>query len=317
MRKRPRTFLFPPDPGHWLSLLRVGLGCQVILYTWSLRRDWSFLFQSDRQGSVVRTLTEAIVSSQTELTPRLGWILAIGERLGGSERAILSVIWFSLIVAGCLLLLGLLCRPAAITAWFFYLCSVKSGGLFAYGVDNFTTIGLFYLMIAPLPDKWSLDWKLKRKRSVDPERLGFYRRVLQLHLCIIYFFAGISKSLGPDWWNGNSIWRSLTRPPFDLIPADQLIRFGYLLPAMGILVCLLETGYPVFIWLKQTRRFWLAGILLMHLLIGLTMGLYLFALIMIVLNLAAFGSDLFSDHLAVSGRRWLVNRHIIETRETR
>jgi len=316
MRKRLSTFLFPPDPGQWLSLLRVGLGCQVILYTWSLRHDWSFLFQSDQQGSVVRTLTEAIVSSQTALTPRLGWILAIGEQLGGTESAILSVIWFSLIVGGCLLLLGFLCRPTAIIAWFFYLCSVKSGGLFAYGVDNFTTIGLFYLMIAPLPDKWSLDWKLGRKRSVDPERLGFCRRVLQLHLCIIYFFAGISKSLGPDWWDGNSIWRSLTRPPFDLIPAEQLIRFGYLLPAIGILVCVLETGYPVFIWLKQTRRFWLGGILFMHLLIGLTMGLYLFALIMMVLNLAAFGSDLFADHLAVSGRRWLVYRHI-ETRETR
>jgi hypothetical protein len=94
-------------------------------------------------------------------------------------------------------------------------------------------------------------------------------------------------------------------------------RFGFLFPAMGILVCLLETGYPVFIWLKQTRRFWLAGILLMHLLIGLTMGLYLFALIMIVLNLAAFGSDLFPDRFAVSGRRWLIYGHIIETRETR
>src|SRR5262245_56162485 len=106
MRKRPWTFLFPPDSGQWLSLLRVGLGCQVILYTWSLRHDWRFLFQSDRQGSVVRTLTEAIVSSQTELTPRLGWILAIGERLGGTESVILWVIWFSIIVAGCLLLLG-------------------------------------------------------------------------------------------------------------------------------------------------------------------------------------------------------------------
>ena len=163
-------------------------------------------------------LPKRFVSSQTEWTPRLGWILAVGERLGGTERAVLSVIWFSLIVAGCLLLLGLLCRPAAIIAWFFYLCSVKSGGLFAYGVDNFTTIGLFYLMIAPLPDKWSLDWKLGRKRAVDPERLGFHRRILQLHLCLIYFFAGSSKSLGLDWWNGNSVWRALTRPPFDLYP---------------------------------------------------------------------------------------------------
>ena len=317
MRERLRAFLFPADPGHWLGLLRVGLGFQVILYSWSLRRDWSFIFQSDQKGPVIRTLTEAIVSSQTEWTPRLGWIVEIAERLGGTERAVLSVIWFSLIMAGCLLLLGLFCRPAAIITWFFYICSAKSGGLFAYGVDNFATIGLFYLMIAPFPDKWSLDWKLGRKRAVDPERLGLHRRILQLHLCLIYFFAGSSKSLGLDWWNGNSVWRALTRPPFDLVPAEVLIRFGYLLPVVGILVCLLETGYPVFIWLKQTRPFWLAGILLMHLSIGLSMGLYLFALIMIVLNVAAFGSDLFSAHTALSGRRWLDPWHIVGTRETR
>jgi hypothetical protein len=109
----------------------------------------------------------------------------------------------------------------------------------------------------------------------------------------------------------------LTRPPFNLVSAEVLIRFGYLLPVMGILVCLPEIGYPVFVWLKQTRPFWLASILLMNLSIGLTMGLCLFALIMIVLNVAAFGSDLFCGHSTLSGRPWLAPWHIIATRETR
>jgi hypothetical protein len=39
----------------------------------------------------------------------------------------------------------------------------------------------------------------------------------------------------------------------------------------------------------KTRFFWLVCILAMHAAIGLTMGMYLFALVMIVLNLAAFG----------------------------
>jgi hypothetical protein len=43
--------------------------------------------------------------------------------------------------------------------------------------------------------------------------------------------------------------------------------------------------------MKKTRLVWLVGILGMHIAIGLTMGMYLFALIMIVLNLAAFGID--------------------------
>jgi hypothetical protein len=89
-----------------------------------------------------------------------------------------------------------------------------------------------------------------------------------------------------------SIWKALTRPPFDVIPPDVLIRFEPLFPLAGIAVCLIETCYAIFIWPEKVRPFWLCAILLMHLSIGLTMGLYLFALIMIVLNLAAFGPGL-------------------------
>ena len=55
----------------------------------------------------------------------------------------------------------------------------------------------------------------------------------------------------------------------------------------GISVCLLEVSYPIFIWMKKTRRIWLVCILAMHAAIGLMMGLYLFALVMIVMNVAA------------------------------
>jgi hypothetical protein len=43
--------------------------------------------------------------------------------------------------------------------------------------------------------------------------------------------------------------------------------------------------------MKKTRPIWLVCILAMHAAIGLMMGLYLFALVMIVLNLAAFGTS--------------------------
>jgi hypothetical protein len=64
------------------------------------------------------------------------------------------------------------------------------------------------------------------------------------------------------------------------------------LPVLGILICLIEIGYPVFIWMKKTRLLWLVCILAMHAAIGLMMGMYLFALVMIVLNLAAFGAGI-------------------------
>ncbi len=265
-----------------------------MLYALSLRSDWNDLFGTLEHGLVSRALTEAVVSSESMLVPRLGWLITIGKLLGLAETSTLFIVWLCLLATGLCLIIGLFSRFAAIAGWFLYLCSAESGTLFSYGVDNFTIIGLFYLMIAPLPNRWALSFKLVPQSTASSERLGFHRRILQVHLCIIYFFAGLSKSMGTDWWNGNSAWRALTRPPFDLVPPEVLIRFAYLLPAIGIMVCLLETGYPVFIWMRRTRALWLAGILFMHLSIGLTMGLYLFALIMIVLNLAAFGPEVLS-----------------------
>jgi hypothetical protein len=143
--------------------------------------------------------------------------------------------------------------------------------------------------LSPLPDRYSLDRWLVKTKLRDPRLLGFWRRVLQIHLCFVYFFGGLAKFLGSGWWDGSNLWRSLIRPPFNLISPDILVRFKYALPVLGISICLIEVGYPVFIWMKKTRFFWLVCILAMHAAIGLTMGMYLFALVMIVLNLAAFG----------------------------
>jgi len=287
-KQRLIGFLFPPESDNWLALLRFGLGLQVILYSLSIRKDWACLL-AGKGGLISRNLSETVIALESSLIPRVGWIVALGGHFGLSEESILSIIWYSLVTACCLLLLGLFSRAAAIATWFLHLAAVKSADLFSYGMDNLTTIGLFYLMLSPLPDRRSLDWQRRKSRPQHRDLLGFWRRVLQTQMCLIYFFSGIAKCLGPGWWNGINLWRALTRPPFDLISADTLVRFKYLLPIAGVAVWTLEIGYPFFVWHRRLRRPWLIAVLLMHVGIGITMGMYLFASIMIVLNLAAFG----------------------------
>jgi uncharacterized membrane protein YphA (DoxX/SURF4 family) len=290
--KRGTDFFFPIESDRWLSILRIGLGLQVTMYAWSARADWLELFSRNGQALINRELTEKVLSVQSPLAPRLGWLIWLGGHIGVSEPIILWSAWFCLLCAGYLLVSGLFCRPAAVIAWFIHVCATKSEHFLSYGMDNFTTIGLFYLMLAPLPDRISLDALLWKSHAKDPHLVGFFRRVLQVHLCFIYFFGGITKCAGVEWWNGTSIWRVMTSPPYNLISPEILVSWRYLLPFLGIAICLLETGYPLFIWPKRTRIIWLACILGMHVTIGLTMGLYLFSLIMIVLNLAAFGPGL-------------------------
>jgi hypothetical protein len=291
LRQRLEEFLFPTVSDRWLGILRFGLGIQVTLYSFSVRADWNNLFGAYGSG-ISRDLTEAIVSADSRFIPRLGWLVVIGNQLGLREESVVGAVWIALLCAGSCLIIGLFCRPAAAIAWFFHLCAVKSDSLQAYGMDNFTTIGLLYLMLAPLPDRCAMDRRIWQSHAKDPHLLGFFQRVLQIHLCIIYFFSGLTKSLAFDWWNGTSIWRALTSAPFDIISPGALASWRHMLPSFGIAVLILEIGYPFFIWPKRTRPTWLLCILGMHIVIGITMGLYLFSLIMIVLNLAAFGPTL-------------------------
>jgi hypothetical protein len=231
-----------------------------------------------------------MLSSDSQWIPRLGWLVAVGTRLGLSENAVLGLIWWLLLLGGLLLLAGLFSRTAAITTALLHLCSVKSIGSLTYGFDNFSTIGLFYLAVGPLPDRLALDCVLRDWRRKDAELHGFFRNILRIHLSMAYLFGGITKCAGIGWWNGENLWRAMIRPPFNVIPADVIVAWRWLLPVAGVAVCLLETSYPIFIWPNRTRPYWLAAILAMHVVIGLVLGLYLFAFVMIVLNLAAFGA---------------------------
>lgn len=282
-------FLFPAKAKTWIAILRVGLGLVVTIYSLSLWHDWNYLFGASGSGLISRDIAEVILSFESPFIPRLEWLVTPAERFGLSEETALTFALGCLLGSGVLLLIGFFCRSAAITAWLFHLATRGSGGFTAYGVDNFMTIGLFYLMLSPLPDRYSLDAQLWRVRAVDLSRVGFHQRILQLHLCLIYFFGGLAKCLGAGWWNGASIWRAMTRSPFNIIPTEILLQWSYLFPVVGVSICLLEIGYSFMIWPQKSRLVWLSFILAMHTAIGFAMGLHLFALIMVVLNLSAFG----------------------------
>lgn len=290
------VFLFGPETSRWLSILRIGLGFEVILYAWSLRLEWSYLFSAAPQSVVNRHLTEALIASDSPTVPTLGWLVSVLETFGVGEKPALSLAWVVLFLAGCALVAGLFCRWAAVMAWIVHLAAAKSGGFFAYGVDNFITIGLCYLALAPMPDCFSLDHLWRRKVLNNPDLLRFFRRLLQIHLCLIYFFGGLTKSLGAGWWDGSSLWRALVRPPFNLVPKETLADWADLLPFFGISVFVIEIAYPLLIWPKQTRTIWLGLACTMHAAIGIAMGMYLFGLVMIILNLAAFGSPMGLDN---------------------
>jgi hypothetical protein len=52
---------------------------------------------------------------------------------------------------------------------------------------------------------------------------------------------------------------------------------------------LIEVGYSFFIWLRSLRPWWVAATVGLHLGIGVTMGLWMFSVMMILMTMSAFG----------------------------
>src|SRR5437660_11176377 len=99
-KERLPVFLFPTETDLWLGLLRMGLGLQVLLYTLSLSADWNYLFAGPGEGLIGRAFPEALLSTESPLVTRLGWLVMLATRRGFSESAALPIVWWLLVLAG-------------------------------------------------------------------------------------------------------------------------------------------------------------------------------------------------------------------------
>src|SRR5947209_20180181 len=82
---RVRDWLFFPTSDQWLSILRMGLAVQLLLYVFSLRSDWNYLLGGTGRGLVSRDLAEAFLSLESWMIPRLGSVIGPARRLGRDE----------------------------------------------------------------------------------------------------------------------------------------------------------------------------------------------------------------------------------------
>ena len=157
-----------------------------------------------------------------------------------------------------------------------------------YGVDRFKAISLFYCCVFPLGSSFSIDRKIFRYEDPNPSP---YRKIIQIHLCFVYFFSGVDKAMGINWWNGVSFWKAIHLPSFvsDFnFNYDFMADYPFITIAIGWATVITEIMYPFFIWPKNTRNFWLTMTIMMHVGIIIFLNLSFFGTLMILLNLLAF-----------------------------
>lgn len=159
---------------------------------------------------------------------------------------------------------------------------------FNYGYDNFITMSFFYCLIFPVNFEFSFDKaKIIVKEKNAQSKYFSLILFLKTHLSIIYIVSGLAKAVDVNWWNGNAIWRSLATLN------DFIYINPFILAIISSFTVILEISYPflAFSRFKNLRKILIIHIILMHLGIGIFLGLSSFASIMIVWNIFAFHKD--------------------------
>jgi hypothetical protein len=241
----------------------------------------------------------------------------------------MAIIHVCILFTILLFTLGLFTRVTSVLVWLAVIGYIHRTQQVLFGMDTMMNILLFYLMIGNSGAALSIDRLIARYRAaraslrrsgtidgptqvflVNPppsKSAGFALRLIQVHFCIIYIAAGLSKLKGGAWWNGQACWDVLANPEFTLMQYEwyeKLLRkiveikpLYYLMMAFGAWSTLfIEIAGPFLLW---TRLRWLIIFLAsaMHAAIGVLMGLNLFELLMMIMIVSFLPDGVIRDRL--------------------
>jgi len=207
-----------------------------------------------------------------------------------------SLIYWYLIAAAVCLTAGFFSRTANLLVLVGHLSFVHRSYVAWFGMDSILAMILLYLLIGPSGATFSVDRILRRRRERrsghEPSgvtsfwQANFSVRMIQIHMCIIYLCSGLAKLQGETWWDGTAVLRSLMG--YELAPVDLRWLGNFSDPALEWFSSLsvaatlvFEIGFVFLIWNRSLRPLILATAVMLHLGIGVLMGLVGFGAIML------------------------------------
>jgi Vitamin K-dependent gamma-carboxylase len=214
-----------------------------------------------------------------------------------------AALW-SVHIAGLVILLlftlGLWTRITSVLAWVIVVAYANRAAGSLFGLDQINVMLAMYLMIGPSGAAFSLDAWLRRKgegRGVrsEPNANGAVNlsisanisiRLIQLHMCLIYFFAGTGKLLGETWWNGEAMWGAIANKEYQSSEMLWMVNSPILINLLTHLAVFWELTYCALVWPRLTRPIVVALSIPLHLGIALFLGMITFGLAMMIGNLA-------------------------------
>ncbi len=210
-----------------------------------------------------------------------------------------SLCGYGLLVAAiACLTVGFSSRLAAVVVWLGQLSFAQRGFPLTYGLDSIAAFLTLYLVIGPCGRAFSADRWLATRRAArgraslvpEPETsitANLAIRCIQLHMCIVYLFAGLAKLQGTLWWSGRATYYAAMSP--EMWPMEIGVQWVGRCPQVAeslsnltvLFTLAFEISFAFVVWNKPLRPFLLAAAVLLHLGTGLTMGLGAFGVIML------------------------------------
>jgi hypothetical protein len=269
----------------FIVFFRISIGLIVLIHFLYYWQDFELLYTN-----------KSIVPIELHSLYRSYNIITIDDILNTlniyfSHHISVLIFKFSYIVLSFCVIVGFFSRISSILLIFLQISFIKYGSLLYYGADFFTTMSLFYIFLFPSSSYFSLQKKFfpKSLKFVPNQSLTLCKRLIQIHLCVAYFFSGFDKILGFNWWNGESIWKAIHLPNFNhFIDMGSSISNPLFYVIVGWFTIIIEMLYPLFINIQSTRKIWLYSTIGMHIGIVISFNLFFFSTIMITWNLTSY-----------------------------
>ena len=309
-------FFFRPTSAHSLALIRIATGLMIayIHLVWMLNLPSFVGPDALLNNSTWRALHHGPV-------PDFKWTYM-------AQTDSMTFAWCHELFAcllGLLLAIGLATRAVSLLAWLTTLMMTHRMTGMLFGLDQITIMLAMYLCVARPGNVWSLDaWLCNRFSHWFDERSWLRRvlgvpafggrelpacwtntlatRMIQLHLCVVYFFGGIGKLRGESWWDGSAMWYSVAAYEYQSLDMTWTGHLPMLSSMATHLTLFWEVTYFAAIWSRWTRPWTMAIALMVHGGIALFLGMVTFGGMMIVANLAFVSPALCQHWMSVKAR---------------
>ncbi|MBQ80822.1 MAG: hypothetical protein CMJ66_12430 [Planctomycetaceae bacterium] len=268
------AFWFTPSDPALLGILRILTGA---LLAWS-----SAIWLYDQDGFFGQTAWQSAgnvwrLNDQpwhwswyfVAETPATSWLLAAVSLLAALSLSV-----------------GCFTRAAACIAFAGYVSAVNRAPLNTFGFDDVLGIMLVPMIIGRAGARFSVDSMFRKGHSVPNIETTIAIRLIQVHLCILYFFSGCGKLLGASWWEGTALWGAVANIQYRTIDLTFLAWHPLIVNALTLGALFWEISYAALIWPRLTRPLYLVMAMFVHLGIGLTMGMMEFGIAMLIANMA-------------------------------